>query len=188
MKILHKHFHFAGVLLIVGFTLVPAASGDTLPASGNSVSAASPALPPADLGGWVNNGDSEFLFPTPLDPSLPWTSADNLATISAWQSLVDATQGDPALLALLVGMGTNGFSNSQASILLALLGQSVTDGSSVSAAEVSSAPEPALLGFLGCAGALLAFLAMARAAGDRARSMKIIGSPCPAMKASSIRQ
>lgn len=186
MKILHKHFHFAGVFLIVGLALVPAASADSLPGSGSSADS-SPALPPADLGGWFSNGDSEFLFPTPLDPSLPWTSADNLATISAWQSLIGATQGDPALLALLVGMGMNSSSNSQmSSILLSVSGQSVTNGSSLPATDVSGAPEPALLGFLGGGAALLAFLAMASAVGDRARSVKIIGSPCPAMKASSI--
>ena len=179
-NVFHKGFCLATILLPAILITGQTASADILSGSVSSVTDPASDLPPADLSGWFGNGDPGFLFPMPVDPSQPWTSADNLATISAWQSLVAAAQGDPALLAQLVGMGMNSSSSSQelASMLLAISGQIAATGSSVPSAESIAAPESALLAFPGSGLVLFALIAFARLRPP----MAIIGSTCRAMK------
>jgi hypothetical protein len=109
-------------------------------------------LPPSDLSGWFFNGSSDGLFPFFPDPSQTWTSAENLATINSWASLVAATEGDPELLAQLVGLGMTGSPDPSVSPLNLSLSQ---DSGGVT-------PEPALLGMLGGGIAVLGFYAIAR--------------------------
>jgi hypothetical protein len=45
-------------------------------------------VPPADLTGWFFNSDGFQPFPMDLDPSQPWTSADNLAALNYWLGVV----------------------------------------------------------------------------------------------------
>lgn len=61
-------------------------------------------LPAADLSGWFSL-DPQLPFPTEPDPSLPWTSPENLATLNYWLSLVLELGDDPSLLAQLYGLG-----------------------------------------------------------------------------------
>jgi hypothetical protein len=171
LNIFHKGFCLAAVLLLAGLVGAQTTSSVTDSASD---------LPPADLAGWFGNGDSGLLFPTVGDPSQPWTSADNLATIAAWDDLVVAAEGDPALLAELTGLGMNSMSVTQmTSLERAVSGDSsVTIDSSGLSVESSATPEPALIAFLGGGLASLVLIAFARLRGP----MAIIGSTCRAMK------
>jgi hypothetical protein len=171
LNIFHKVFYLSAVLLLASLISAQTTSSDTDSTSD---------LPPADLSGWMSNGDSGLLFPTVTDPSQPWTSADNLATIAAWDELIAATQGDPTLLAQLVGLGMNSMTVSQMnSLALAVSADSpVTINSSALSDDSSAAPEPALLACLGGGLALLVLIAFARLRGP----MAIIGSPCRDMK------
>lgn len=62
-------------------------------------------LPPADLSGWFSSLDPQLPFPTEPDPSLPWTSPENIAALNYWLSLVMELGDDPSLLAQLYGLG-----------------------------------------------------------------------------------
>jgi hypothetical protein len=59
----------------------------------------------SDLEGWFSNGDTQQPFPAELDPSQPWTSAANIATMDYWLSLVMELGNDPSLLTELYGLG-----------------------------------------------------------------------------------
>ena len=171
LNIFHKVFYLSAVLLLASLISAQTISSDTDSTSD---------LPPADLSGWMSNGNSDLLFPTVADPSQPWTSAANLATISAWDDLIAATQGDPTLLAELVGLGMDSMTVSQmTSLELAVSADSsVTIDSSALSSDSTATPEPALLAFLGGGLALLVLIAFARLRGP----MAIIGSPCRDMK------
>jgi hypothetical protein len=59
----------------------------------------------ADLDGWFSNGNTPLPFPAEPDPSQPWTSAANIATLDYWLSLVMELGDDPSLLSQLYGLG-----------------------------------------------------------------------------------
>jgi hypothetical protein len=134
---------------------------------------AAPAAPASDLSGWFFNGDSQFLFPAFPDPSQIWTSAENIALLNSWASLVGAAAEDPLALAQLTGLGmlnSTGVSGSQMNLSSA---QQITE----------IAPEPDLLSFLGGGIALLGLFTASRMRVRRqTRRLKIIGSLCPVMK------
>jgi hypothetical protein len=107
--------------------------------SGNGIS--------GDYSGWFYNSTGP-IFPSQTDLSQPWTSASNIALMNSWLSLVTAAgqSDDPAALAALVGLGMN-----QSAVDSLLTSQSLSS----STQQAPSAPEPALLGLLGCGLALL---------------------------------
>ncbi len=162
MNIIYKVFYSAVILLFaVAVSVVPAAA-NSVSGGGSILSGGSPDVPDADLEGWFFNGNSDFLFPTAIDPSQPWTSADNLAIISAWEALIFEANGDPALLAELVGMGMTTSSNMNTELSSLMTGVSAQDSVGAQNTNISNAPEPALLGLLGGGGTLLALIAAAR--------------------------
>ncbi len=136
------------------------AAANQLPDSATFFSEDATVLPAADLSGWFSNGDSGFLFPVASDPSQIWTSAESLATLSAWQNLIAGANGDPALLAGLSGLGMNNSSGGQLfNISLSLTGSGASNGSALQSVSISQAPEPALLGIWGTGMALLGLIA-----------------------------
>jgi len=62
-------------------------------------------LPASDLSGWFFSLDPQLPFPTEPDPSQPWTSPENIATLNYWLSLVMELGDDPSLLVQLYGLG-----------------------------------------------------------------------------------
>jgi hypothetical protein len=68
--------------------------------------------PPTDLSGWFFSLDPQQPFPTEPDPSQPWTSPENIATMNYWLSLVTELGDDPSLLTPLYGLGMIGSPNS----------------------------------------------------------------------------
>ncbi len=62
-------------------------------------------LPASDMTGWFNNPDPGQPFPPEPDPSQPWTSPENLATINYWLGIVLELGDDPSLLSQLYEMG-----------------------------------------------------------------------------------
>ena len=65
------------------------ASADSIvDTSGLGVSDTIGDLPAPDLDGWFFSPDTELTFPTEPNPSQPWTSAANIATLDYWLSLV----------------------------------------------------------------------------------------------------
>ena len=145
-----KHLWVAA-FLIVYFTGANSAAADVV-GSEWATDDGGLGLPPSQMSGWFFNGNSDGLFPAATDPSQPWTSAENLATLNAWASLVAAADGDPALLAQLIGLGMTG-STGQAAFEASLV---------TSQQQTGEAPEPMLLGLLGGGAALLGFYAASR--------------------------
>jgi len=62
-------------------------------------------LPASDLNGWFSASDPQQSFPEEPDPSQPWTSPANIATLDYWLSLVLELGDDPSLLTQLYGLG-----------------------------------------------------------------------------------
>jgi len=62
-------------------------------------------LAASEMNGWFFSPDPEPPFPTEPDPSQPWTSAANIATMDYWLSLVMELGDDPSLLTQLYGLG-----------------------------------------------------------------------------------
>lgn len=56
-----------------------------------------PYVPPSDLTGWFFDPDTAAAFPEAPDPSQPWTSPANIATLNYWLSLV-TDMGDPTAM------------------------------------------------------------------------------------------
>jgi hypothetical protein len=48
------------------------------------------------LSGWFFNPDPQQTSPSEPDPSQPWTSPENIATLEYWLSVVAAIGNDPA--------------------------------------------------------------------------------------------
>ena len=62
-------------------------------------------VPPADLTGWFFNPDGPPPFSLPPDPSQPWTSPENIATLNYWLGVVSDLGADPATLEHASGTG-----------------------------------------------------------------------------------
>lgn len=64
-------------------------------------------VPPADLTGWFFNSDGPpaSAFPAAPDPSLPWTSAANIATLNNWLGVAADPGDNPATLDRLSRQG-----------------------------------------------------------------------------------
>ena len=103
-----------------------------------------------DSTGWLFSGDTQGLFPAPVDPGQPWTSVENIATLSAWQDLLNQAAGDPELLARLAGPGLTDITLSTAESSAAQL--DLTTSQQIPHA----APEPASVRLSGTAATLLA--------------------------------
>jgi hypothetical protein len=86
-------------------------------------------VPPADLTGWFFNPDGPAASPQAPDPSQPWTSQENIATLNAWLSVVSDFGNDPAL-----------------GVIGTVSGQLLAD--SLAPAGQAGAPEPAVLALL----------------------------------------
>jgi hypothetical protein len=103
-----KFTSFTGVFLacLVSVSLAPAATIADAPGPFlSSPDDAAYILPPSGLSGWFFDLNPNQSFPSQPDPSSAWTSADNIATMNYWQSLVLAVGNDPALLSGLYGLG-----------------------------------------------------------------------------------
>jgi len=141
------------VLGCAGLVCSQSAFGNSIAYAGDSPwQYSSTSLEDNGFSGWFYNSTAPFLFPSQPDPSQPWTSAENIALMNAWLSLVTQAAGDPALLAQLNGLGMHDIADSftfQSSLTYA--GQ-IPD----------SVPEPPLLGFLGSGLSLLVLLAFVR--------------------------
>ena len=119
-------------------------------------------LPPTDLNGWFFSLDSEPPFPTEPDPSQPWTSPANIATLNYWLSLVMELGDDPSLLTQLYGLGMIS-SPDPATPPVSQVSQ-VSQVSEVSTQEgPSDVPEPGTLGLFAGGLALLGLYAAERA-------------------------
>jgi hypothetical protein len=107
-------------------------------------------LPPSDLSGWFFSLDRRPLASTPglseADFSQAWTSAQNIATLNYWLSLVMELGDDPTLIAGLDGLG---MADSPASAKP----QFDEPGPAVSHPSPGSVPEPVTAGLF--AGGLL---------------------------------
>jgi hypothetical protein len=122
----------------------------------------------SDLDGWFFSVDTQPPLPADLDPSQPWTSAPNIATMDYWLSLVIELQDDPSLLTQLYGLGMIDSPDPATPPVMQVSSLSVVDqGSPVLTQEsLSDVPEPVTLGlFLGGL-ALLAFARQVRPAGS----------------------
>jgi hypothetical protein len=62
-------------------------------------------VPPADLTGWFFDSDAPPAFPVAPDPSQPWTSAANIATLNYWLGVVSDLGDDPVALEQLYTAG-----------------------------------------------------------------------------------
>ena len=117
-------------------------------------------LPAADLGGWFFNPDPNLPFPPEPDPSQPWTSPENLATINYWLSLVTewsiGLDNDSSNAAALLSQLYESGMISSPDLTPAQIGQVILSNDALISKETDgSTPEPATLGLLGGGLALL---------------------------------
>jgi hypothetical protein len=112
----------------------------------------SDALSASSLNGWFFSGNSDPSLPAPADPSQPWTSAANIATLNSWLSAVTELGDDPSLLSQLSGMG---MITSPDSGLTSVVQTSFQE-------SITSSPEPFTLGLLIGGLAFLLFYAAVR--------------------------
>ena len=117
-------------------------------------------LPGDGLDGWFFSSDPDLPFPSEADPSQPWTSAANIATLNYWLNLVTELGDDPSLLAELYGSGMI----SPPSLASAPVSQSIQ---AISEDAVGNVPEPTTSELLGAG---LAFLGLYAA--ERPRRMR----------------
>jgi hypothetical protein len=172
-----KRSTFSQLAILIGIASIWALPGyaNTVPDVYSGSPDAAATLPPVELSGWFFDSSSPVLFPDQPDLSQPWTSAENIALMNSWLNLVQQADGDPNALAQLVGLGADGPST-------------VSQTSVSSSQQVSTAPEPALLGLLGSGVALLALYMASRIRqnslipSDRGRS-RIIERACLVTKA-----
>jgi hypothetical protein len=118
-------------------------------------------LPPSDLSGWFFSPGTQLPFPSQPDPSQPWTSAENIATMNYWMALVSELGNDPSLLAQLQGLG-------MITTQVAATPPNSQVGSVSSQNSPADVPEPLTLALLG--GGLLLF---ASYAGTRVRRIRL---------------
>jgi hypothetical protein len=62
-------------------------------------------VPPSELNGWFFDSNQPPSFPFQLDPGQPWTSAENIAILNHWLSVVAEMGDDAPLVAELKGLG-----------------------------------------------------------------------------------
>jgi hypothetical protein len=121
-------------------------------------------VPASDLNGWFFNSDLDLPFPPDPDPSQPWTSPENLATINYWLGLVISLGNDPAPLSQLYGLGMI----SSQDPTLAQIGQTILSNDELIFQETTgSVPEPETWGLFGGGLALLGLCAVERARRNR---------------------
>ncbi len=128
------------LLLTAGLGLVwpPGAPADSVDDSDDTVFGSGMTyVPPADLTGWFFDPDAPAAFPVAPDPSQPWTSAANIATLNYWLGLVSDLGDDSAALEQLYTAGMIDAPTAEA------LTYSQTE------AEDPGAPEPAGFALLG---------------------------------------
>ena len=95
-------------------------------------------LPTGGLNGWFfNPGDPQLPFPAAPDPSQPWTSPENIATLYYWLTVVQEAGDDPALLQQLYGLG----------MISSPTGAAVSDA--LASQNIGNVPEPATLWLFG---------------------------------------
>jgi hypothetical protein len=73
--------------------------------TGPAVSSLDDGTDDSGLPGWFFNPDPQQSFPSQPDPSQPWTSPANIATLEYWLSLVVELGDDPSFLTQLYGLG-----------------------------------------------------------------------------------
>ena len=109
----------------------------------------------SDLNGWFFNPDPPPSFPSEPDPSQPWTSPENVATLEYWLSVVVEIGDDPSLLARLYGLGMIDSPN------LAIAEATLAD-LETSRQTAGSVPEPLTLALIGGGLALMGLYAAKR--------------------------
>lgn len=117
-------------------------------------------LPTSDLTGWFFNPDPDVTFPPEPDPSQPWTSPDNLATLNYYLEIVIDIGEDPSLLSELYGMGmidSPDLTSAQISQLI------LSNDQTISQDTVGAVPEPVTWGLFGGGLALLGLYSAERA-------------------------
>jgi hypothetical protein len=155
-----KSICLAGLVLTWLLFANIAVADDVTPASVSAIDDGTGDLPAADLGGWFFNPDPNLPFPPEPDPSQPWTSPENLATINYWLSLVldysidlgNDPSNASALLAQLYELGMI----SSPDLTSAQIGQVILSNDELISQQTDGdTPEPATLGLLGGGLALL---------------------------------
>lgn len=139
------------------------ASADNITSSTNTSTDDTNDLPPAGLTGWFFTSNNPPPYPVETDPGEPWTSPENIATLDYWLNLVVETDGDPALLQELYGLGmisapdAAAVATAETVVSQTLMSDQQTDGQTPGAV-----PEPPVLMLLGGSFVLLALFAAAR--------------------------
>jgi hypothetical protein len=107
------------------------------------------------LTGWFFNPDPQQSFPSEPDPSQPWTSPENIATLEYWLSVVVEIGNDPSLLAEFYGLGMISSPNLGTA-------QATLAGLENTQQTTGSVPEPLTLALTGGGLALLGLYASKR--------------------------
>jgi hypothetical protein len=155
-----KSVWLAGIVLAWLLFASTAVADDVTAVSVSAIDDGTSDLPAADLNGWFFNPDPDLPFPPEPDPSQPWTSPENLATINYWLSLVMDLGWDPTLLSQLYGLGMIGSPD----LTPAQIGQLILSNDQLISQETAGdVPEPVTLELFGGGLALLGFYAAERA-------------------------
>jgi hypothetical protein len=147
--------------LVLGGVCANAAKADSISSltgravSSVAVSSLDDGTGDSGLSGWFFNPDPPQSFPSEPDPSQPWTSPENIATLEYWLSLVVELGNDPSLLTQLYGLGMIGSPNlaSAQATLTTLENSQETPG---------NVPEPLTLALIGGGLAFLGLYAAKR--------------------------
>ena len=147
-------------LVLAWLFVANAAAADEMAGSDTVIDDGMGDLPASDLTGWFFNPDPGQPFPPEPDPSQPWTSPENLATINYYLAIVQELGNDPSLLSQLYGMGmisSPDLTSTQISQLI------LSNDQLISQDTAGSVPEPVSLELLGGGLAFLGIYAVGRA-------------------------